>query len=446
MVRLWAIRLFGLTALVATGSFWSQVTGLHGARGLMPVSEFLKALSQSGYSPFEVPSLLWVSSSNAALHAVCGLATISSLLVIAGVYCRGALIALWVSWLSLVSVCTPFLNFQWDVLLIEASFFFIFYSGAHAPLTAVPRFLIAWLACKVTFESFMVKVLGGDPSWRELTAISYHWWTQPLPAWTSYVGNALPMAAQKALCAVSLALELFAPLCALGSFKIRRVGALGLIALQLSLFAAGNYSYYNVLAGVIAVPLLEKPAASEKPGRPWQLGLTALVIAAGFAAYVHVLPGWVSRFETINSYGAFAHMTKTRPEIIVEGSNDGTTWVPYDFFWKPGRLDVRPKWVAPLQPRLDWQMWFAALGSCEQNSFVLNLQRHLLLGTPDVLALMPEPPFSSPPRFVRTMRYQYRFAALSEPGVWWSRELQGPYCPAVTLSSDQQLQRALQAQ
>lgn len=160
---------------------------------------------------------------------------------------------------------------------------------------------------------------------------------------------------------------------------------------------------------------------------------------------VHVLPGWVTRFDTLNSYGAFAHMTKTRPEIIVEGSNDGTTWVAYDFFFKPGRLDVRPKWVAPMHPRLDWQMWFAALGSCGQNSFVLKLQRHLLLGTADVLALMPAPPFTTPPRFMRTIRYQYRFAPLSEVGAWWSRELEGPYCPAVTLTAAKQLQRAEEA-
>src|SRR5205823_5331868 len=129
----------------------------------------------------------------------------------------------------------------------------------------------------------------------------------------------------------------------------------------------------------------------------------------------------VEAFKAVSSYGVFRVMTKTRPEIIVEGSDDGTTWKPYEFKWKPGRLDRRPAFVAPWQPRLDWQMWFAALGECRGNPWLLSTLRHLLLGTPQVLALFGENPFpSSPPRFVRTTLWQYHFAPRGSSD-WWSR-------------------------
>ena len=77
---------------------------------------------------------------------------------------------------------------------------------------------------------------------------------------------------------------------------------------------------------------------------------------------------WIAPFRSVNTYGLFADMTESRPEIIVEGSNDRITWKPYQFRWKPGDLTVPPKWVAPHQPRLDWQMWFAALQGSYRNT------------------------------------------------------------------------------
>jgi len=438
----WAVRAFGVTALIAVGSFWSQLSGLHGSHGLMPVSDSLTLLERNGFSPLRLPTLFWLSSSDAMLHLVSGLATVSCVLIIADRFTRAALITLWVCWLSLVNVCTPFLNFQWDVMLVEAAFFFIFYARSSSP---VARFLLGFLAAKVTFQSGLVKIMGGDPSWRDLTALTYHWWSQPLPTWTSFITNELPMPVQKLVCGVTFVFELICPLLVLGPFKLRRIAGWGLIALQAGLFAAGNYSYYNLLAAVVALPLLVSPERETKAKR-WHWSLAALAVAASVAAFAHVLPQPLVRFETINAYGAFANMTKTRPEIIVEGSDDGVTWLAYDFYWKPGRLDVRPKWVAPLQPRLDWQMWFAALGSCGNDEFLFSLQRHLMLGTPEVLALLPTPPFVTPPKFMRTMTYEYRFAPLSEKTAWWSRTLTGPYCPPLALTPDSKLRRATEAE
>jgi hypothetical protein len=151
----------------------------------------------------------------------------------------------------------------------------------------------------------------------------------------------------------------------------------------------------------------------------------------------------VSRFETINAYGAFAWMTKSRPEILIEGTRDGEEWKLYELPWKPGRVERRPEFVAPWHPRLDWQLWFAALGDCSENPWLLNTQKQLLLGVPEVLALFEVNPFpGTPPQRIRTRRFEYRFAPWSEAGVWWTRTEIGPYCPPLMLDEAGRLVRA----
>jgi hypothetical protein len=145
----------------------------------------------------------------------------------------------------------------------------------------------------------------------------------------------------------------------------------------------------------------------------------------------------VSPFEIVNTYGLFAVMTTTRPEIIVEGSNDATNWTPYEFKYQPGDLTRAPLWVQPHQPRLDWQMWFAALGDYRSDPWVLHFLARLLEGQPEVLGLLGHNPFpGTPPHYVRALVYDYRFTTPTErkaTGQWWKRELQGSYVPAISL-------------
>jgi hypothetical protein len=130
-------------------------------------------------------------------------------------------------------------------------------------------------------------------------------------------------------------------------------------------------------------------------------------------------------------------MTTTRPEIIVEGSNDATNWTPYEFKYQPGDLTRAPLWVQPHQPRLDWQMWFAALGDYRSDPWVLHFLARLLEGQPEVLGLLGHNPFpGAPPHYVRALVYDYRFTTPAErkaTGHWWKRELQGSYVPAISL-------------
>jgi hypothetical protein len=263
-------------------------------------------------------------------------------------------------------------------------------------------------------------------------------------------------------------LELVPPVLVFGPRSARLVGSGGLIAMQAALFAAGNYSYFNLLTLVLAIALLDDRALAAL-GRPWGLRETTvlsvgaskappkrqaiaalggwmLVVAYGLSSVAVFAHRWgvstpldavvapLTRFHLVNAYGAFAVMTKNRVEIVVEGSGDGKRWVPYEFRYKPGRVDRRPVFVAPWQPRLDWQMWFASLGSCSDNPWLLAFQQRLLSGSADVVGLLEANPFpQAPPRYLRSTSYEYRFAALRAQNQWWERTEVGAYCPVVTL-------------
>ena len=430
--RLFFIGL-GLTALVAVGSYAWQLPGLAGPQGIVPV---------------EGPRL-----------ALCVVACVAAVGLMANVVPALCALVLCLSWRAVVVDGWPFLSFQWDVLLIEAAFCAVFYAPWTLRSDAQPswpaRLLMASLACKVTLESGLVKVLGGDPSWRDLTALTWHWWTQPLPTWSSHLFAALPMAVQRGLCLLMFVCELAAPLLIFGPRKLRLTGALLLMALQVGLLVAGNYAFYNWLTLVLAIPLLDDaflravvkrlPRLEGTPPRFVRVGW--VVLSLYVVASVGVFLSWkrvdpIRPLELVNGYGAFARMTKDRPEIVIEASLDGVHWEPYEFPWKPGDVTRRPDFVAPWQPRLDWQMWFAALGTCRSNPWVLNLLQRLLEESPPVLALFEKVPLAHP-TFIRTRVFQYRFAPWSEAGVWWTREAQGAYCPTVRLGPDGQLERAL---
>jgi len=156
------------------------------------------------------------------------------------------------------------------------------------------------------------------------------------------------------------------------------------------------------------------------------------------APFERVPKKWVYPFRSINSYGLFAVMTTSRPEIIVEGSHDGVNWLPYEFRHKPGDVQRRPTFVAPHQPRLDWQMWFAALGDVRSNPWFVNFCYRLLQGKREVLALLEKNPFPGrPPRLIRASLYEYHFTTPDErraTGAWWKRERKGEYCPPLSLN------------
>jgi hypothetical protein len=438
------LRLLGAIYLIAFVSFGVQAAGLIGSHGILPVADFLRLVRGSvGSGAFrDVPTVLWLSASDTAVAAVWIAGALAAVAAIYSPWPRLALAVCLVLWLSICTAGQDFLSFQWDVLLLEAGFLALF-----ADAKPVRVWLFRWLLFRLMFFSGMVKLLSHDPVWSDLTALHYHYWTQPLPTPPAWWMEQFPMWFQKLSTAFVFLCEVPVPFLFLMPWrKARLAGAWITIALQVLILLTGNYAFFNFLTIALTMWLFLEPDRSATT-RAHRAASAAL---AGFVAFLSALlflelfgiaipdPGAsvmraVAPFRLVNSYGLFAVMTTTRPEIIVEGSNDGETWKGYEFRFKPGDIRRAPPIVAPYQPRLDWQMWFAALGNYQQNRWFVNFIVRLLQGEPAVLRLLAYNPFpGKPPRFVRASLYEYRFTSFGESG-WWRRERKGIYFPPVAL-------------
>jgi hypothetical protein len=462
------LRLLGLVYVAAFASLAVQIRGLVGSRGISPASEFLELVRTATPHPFwSSPSIFWINASDGALVAVCWIGAALGALVAAGLLQGPALVLLWALFLSVCTVGQEFLGFQWDALLLETGFLAVFL----APWTvfswrqrAEPSVLVTWLLrfllFRLMFASGVVKLASGDPTWRNLTALQFHYETQPLPTWTSFFAQQLPAWFQSFSTLVMFAVELISPFGIFAPRRFRLASFCALVGLQLGIAETGNYAYFNLLTVALCLLLLDdacfpagwRPAAAVRVAPPWRgyvawafagvwllLSVSALLRSTFHAGLVPAPVRWIERtaapFQTINRYGLFAVMTTTRPEIIVEGSADGVAWRRYEFKYKPGDLKRRPAFVAPYQPRLDWQMWFAALGSWQDNPWFTAFLRRLTEGSPDVLALLEHDPFAGhPPRFVRATVYRYQFTDLATwraTGAWWRAEALGRYSPTL---------------
>jgi lipase maturation factor len=446
-----ATRLFlkalGGIYLIAFVSFGVQAGGLIGAQGILPLANYLRGMHEAlGARAFwYAPTVLWFNSSDTALRvAWIGGAALAIVLML-GFFRRTCLIALLVLYLSISTAGQDFWSFQWDILLTEAGFLAIFADGSPGR-----TWLLRWLLFRLMFMSGVVKLMSGDPTWRNLTALNYHYFTQPLPTPIAWYMAQLPGWFQKASTVFVFFLELLVPLLIFAPLRLRRVSACLMIGLQVLILLTGNYTFFNLLAIALCVFLFANvpPRPETRVHRGVTLALLVFVLTTSglqFLEMFHLpLPApaqsylaWISPLRLVNSYGLFAVMTTTRPEIVVEGSNDGTTWTPYEFRYKPGDVKRAPPWVAPYQPRLDWQMWFAALGSADENRWFYNFAGRLLQGSAPVLGLLERNPFpGGPPRYIRAVVYDYRFTDYAErrtSGTWWRREEKGVYLPAISL-------------
>jgi predicted DCC family thiol-disulfide oxidoreductase YuxK len=447
------VRALAVIYAVAFGSLATQIKGLIGQRGILPLPEFMDVVQKS-LGParfFAMPTVFWLDSSDVALVSVCVAGIAFSVLLFLGRLEKLMLVLLFVLYLSLSSAGQDFLSFQWDSLLLEAGFLAIFLGNAQ-----IFAWMFRWLVFRLNFLSGSVKLLSHDPTWRGLTALDYHYHTQPIPNFVSWYADQLPRWFQHFSTAAVLAIETGVPFLIFLPRRIRMFAAGCLIGLQLLILVTGNYAFFNWLTIALCIFLFDDQAlrrfvprrARERAIR--RMGTLTRVFAGMLAAFLFVLGAArimeaygvapeallaVSKmsapFQIVNSYGLFAVMTTSRPEIIVEGSNDGEHWTQYEFHYKPGALNRAPRWVAPFQPRLDWQMWFAALGNFRQNLWFVGFVGKLLDGSPDVIGLLETNPFPErPPKYIRAMVYQYSFTRWGSKD-WWQREPLGTYLPPV---------------
>jgi hypothetical protein len=444
------LRLLGIVYIVSFASFLSQIVALVGSHGIAPAAEWMVPVRARGIAGFvSFPTLFWFGINDGLLKAACVMGCVAGLVLVSGWFSRVAAGVCWLLYLSIVTVGQPFSNFQWDALLLEAGFLALFLG---VPLTT---YAYRFLLFRLMFESGAVKLLSRDENWRNLHALRFHFLTQPLPNPLAYYAHRLPARMLDGMTATTLLLELLTPFLLFAPRRLRFIAGVCFMLLQILILLTGNYAFFNLLTLALCFWAFDNRMFEPLKGflRPRAVSIQcrfvhrvaevcvgvviviALVDTIGLLlpavpAPVEPIVRLASSFGIVNRYGLFAVMTTTRTELVIEGSEDGVNWRAYEFRYKPGELHRALPVVAPYQPRLDWQMWFAALGSYNDNLWVGGLLRGLLLGDSAIEALLLPSPFQKPPTMIRVLAYDYQFttpAERSRTGAVWERRLLGTW-------------------
>jgi hypothetical protein len=459
LTRLCLQRSLGFVYLIGFLIAFNQFRPLAGEHGLAPVRHFLERVDF-----WDAPSVFWIDASDRitasvalagvflAAFAVTGLSEAFGMAVSVGVW-----FLLWLFYLSFVNVGQVFYGFGWETLLLETGFLAIFLGARNTAPPAIVIWLFRWVLFRVMFGAGLIK-LRGDPCWRDLTCMFYHYETQPLPNPLSLYFHRLPAFLQKTSVLFTHFAELVVPFGILVPGVVGYAAGAITIVFQLTLILSGNLSWLNYITIVLALSCFDDAffkkvfswvattSPAMGPFRRIALGmLAALVVFLSIRPVRNLISGrqlMNASFEPlhlVNTYGAFGSVTREREEIILEGTSDAvvteaSAWKPYEFKAKPGDVTRRPAVVSPYHYKLDWQMWFAAMSSYRHHPWILVLVEKLLQGDPAILSLMGPNPFpDAPPKHIRAQLYRYRFPHSDEEGVWWVREPVGEYLPPLSL-------------
>lgn len=484
------LRAVGAIYFSAFFSLIFQIKGLIGPQGILPAGPYLGAVAHAmGHweHVWYAPTLLWLSSSSGMLTALCWIGMISSVLLFLNLWPRGMLAVCFIGFLSFISAAQDFSSYQSDGMLLEAGFISLFFSppglrpglGRMHPPSFASRFLLQWEWFRIYFESGMAKLLSGDPQWRNFTAMDEYYQNGPLPTWIGWYAQHLPHWFHAASACATLVMELGIVWMFMLPRRWRIVCFFIVTPWEIGVILTANYTFLNYLVLSLGILLLDdrflqrffrtkwtrNEAGSEQAaatkllpvelGQGWsliRLALSAVMLfwifyatTAEMVAAYH-LPSLpvvaLEPFRIANRYGLFAVMTRGRYEIEFQGSDDGQNWKPYHFRYKPQALNQPPRIYAPYQPRFDWNLWFASLGSWREYPLVPNTVVRLLSNDQDVLQLFADNPFpQTPPREIRTVLWQYWFTSMKEKrstGMWWKRQWVGLYAPTLekTLEGD----------
>lgn len=463
----WFLRGLALVYLFAFSSAFIQLEGLLGSDGILPVRQYLAAIAtQFGFTRFFLfPTVAWLSSSDFFLQCYCLLGIACSIGFLTGLRPRLWAIALWILYFSLVAIGQDFYGYQWDALLLEAGFLAIWLSPLssirYAHASTVLTWLFRLLLFRLIFSSGVAKWTSGDPLWQSWEALKVHYETQPLPTPIGWYFHQLPAGFHKVCTFLIFVIEVVVPIFFFFPTPFRRVAMWFQLLLQGLIALTGNYTFFNLLTALLCLFLLNSPdpvvdelELARPPIRiPWLPYAKQFFVGLWtVAGLLHLLTLFnvpiffgskvletMERYYLINRYGLFAVMTPLRYELEIQGSRDGKEWKIYELPWKPDRLNKAPSFIAPYQPRLDWQLWFAALSRFEETTWLNGLVKDLLEGQPDCLALFRENPFpGTPPKYLRILKYEYHFTDFKErqrTGNWWYRYLLGNYTPVLSLTA-----------
>jgi hypothetical protein len=475
LTRFVLLRALGAVYAVAFLVAINQIIPLIGSHGLLPVDLYLKQISDvlqsTGAGFMRLPSLFWFWHSDTALLVVAWVGFILSCMVAAG-YANAIIMAvLWFLYMSFVHVGQLWYGYGWEIQLTETGFLAIFLCPLF-DLRAFPRHappftiivLFRWLTCRIMLGAGLIK-FRGDEVWRNSTALYYYFETQPIPCPLSRSFHFMPHIFLKAGVWLNWLAELVAPLFVFWPRIARHIAGVVIVLFQLFIIVSGNLSFLNWLTIIpvlacfddgfwgailpkILVQKAERAASKAEPSRPMLTTawiVTSIVVLLSFRPVINMLlPNQIMNtsfdpFDLVNTYGAFGSVGRERMNVVFEGTmNDNPTnssnWKPYIYKGLPVLLDKRPPQIAPYQPRLDWQMWFAAMASPDEYPWTYNLVWKLLHNDKAVIGLFAVNPFPNhPPRYIRAVLYRYKFAKPGNPkGLWWTRERIGNWLPPVS--------------
>ena len=451
-------RLLALPFFCAFWSFDIQIDGLIGSSGILPASSLMKRAHEV-VSFLELPTLAWLSSSDEALHAMTWMGMLACLFLLIDRFARTALLFVAICYLSLINCSGPFMGYQWDVLVVESAIAAMFLRTRVAlpkPLNNrldLGWMLFAFLIFKLMFSSGVVKLSSGDSTWRDLSALRYHYWTQPLPNGLSWYVHQLPNPVHQLSCLMVLVIELVGPCLVIFHGWPRRLAALSFMLLQLVIGLTGNYGFFNLLSAILCASLLddaflariglrlrnsrnvELPFSTNFFQNTASKAITSILCVSllcfslmdlgetllGSSKLSSAIKSPFASLRMTNRYGLFAVMTRKREEIIFEGlfgTSSGDVWKPYTFHYKPGNPSEAPTSALFHMPRLDWGLWFAALGSPSHERYVPIVANKLRQKDEALLSLLPTIPSPTLPLDVRIMYYSYKF---SEESNCWVR-------------------------
>jgi hypothetical protein len=455
-----------------------QIVPLIGFQGLTPVTLYTQYLQKIWGPPLvcflKLPSLFWLNQSDNFLQITAWAGLALACVVMAG-YANALMMAvLWALYMSFVHMGQDWYGYGWEIQLLETGFLACFLCPLWDARPFAPRepprvviWLFRWLIFRVMLGSALIK-LRGDAVWRNLTALDYHFETQPIPNALSRSFHFLPRWILKIGVLFNFLAELIAPWFAFTPRIARHIAGVIMVLFQLTLILSGNLSFLNWITIVPALACFDdsfwekilpkfwverarrarEGALPCKPMRIIGWGLAALISLLSVAPVMNlfssrqVMNTSFNPLELVNTYGAFGTVGQERMNVIFEGTDDEkpgptTVWKAYPYLALPVDLHRRPPQIAPYQPRLDWQMWFASMSSPQEYPWTLNLVWKLLHNDPGALSLLGPNPFADkPPRYIRAALYRYQFALPGNPqGDWWKREYLGLWLPPLSVNS-----------
>jgi hypothetical protein len=455
------LRLLGVIYLIAFASIGVQIEGLVGSQGILPISEqLIEFAANSGYERyFKLPTLFWLNASDVALNGAAIAGCVAAVFIILQRFSRPALIVAFVLYLSLFHASHPFMNFQWDSLLLETGLLAIFLT----PQSRVVILLFRWLLFRLRFMSGISKLSVGDPAWANGTALDSYFEVQPLPNPIAWYMHQLPEWLLHFGTFSTLVIEILVPLMMFLPRRWRFTAAWITIFWQVLIILTSNHNWINFLTIILCLFLFDDRALRRvvpeglQARLDWQAAATctrakqvSIAVLAAFILVISTLKmyelatmykftgvtgkalNYALSYSVANKYHVFPTMTTERIELELLGSQDGIEWHAYAFKYKPDALNERPQFIIPHQPRLDWQMWFVTLHPRHMPWFVHFLDA-LLQNSPAVTALLQHNPFpETAPRYIRVDAYRYHFttpAERNQTGDWWRREPLGPFSP-----------------